>query len=511
MRCSSRLFLLAALLLLRHQSSAAGLHQAAHHGTTSHASLWGQRRYEDQVVLRFNVSTVEHEAALRKAVDQMLLDVWDFTINYTDIRLPNRRIRPFLSLLPEPLRTEHSILIHDVARAVAATYPSTYKGDTEFESAMRERGITPKTVQWKSGRRRHDVDDLFFKDYQRLAVISTWMSLMDNMFRGRGLVQMFNVGQSYEGKAIPALRVGMRPAKPTKEPRKTILITGGLHAREWIGVSSVNFLAWSFISAYGDDDLATKILHEFDFVFVPVLNPDGYEYTWNVDRLWRKSRQRTSMHYCPGFDLDHAFGYQWDGSEHQSDPCSESYGGDEPFQAIEASQLAQWALNETTQNNVNFVAYVDLHSYSQQILWPYAYSCSASVPNLENMQEVAMSIAKYMRLVSGEHYTVSSACEGAVTSDSSVRRLEASGGSSIDYFFHDLGAKYSYQIKLRDTGSYGFLLPNDGIVPTGEEVFSAMKGFGDYLLGNNGIERSYPAAITPGQEEQHVMQQTWKA
>jgi extracellular matrix protein 14 len=51
-----------------------------------------------------------------------------------------------------------------------------------------------------------------------------------------------------------------------------------------------------------------------------------------------------------------------------------------------------------------------------------------------------------------------------------------------------MGAHFSYQVKLRDTGSYGFLLPPENIVPTGEEMYAAMKYFADYLLGNNGRE-----------------------
>jgi len=58
--------------------------------------------------------------------------------------------------------------------------------------------------------------------------------------------------------------------------------------------------------------------------------------------------------------------------------------------------------------------------------------------------------------------------------------------------------RYSYQIKLRDTGSYGFLLPKENIVPTGEEAFNAVKYFGDFLLGNRGIESNLAEELHQG-------------
>ena len=36
----------------------------------------------------------------------------------------------------------------------------------------------------------------------------------------------------------------------------------------------------------------------------------------------------------------------------------------------------------------------------------------------------------------------------------------------------ELGIPYSYGMELRDTGLYGFLLPPDQIIPTGEEVWA---------------------------------------
>lgn len=467
---------------------------------TEHRPL--KPNYDRQVVLRFNVSTIGNEAAFRRAADQMLLDVWDFGTNYTDIRIPKNRIRGFLDLLPATMRTDHMVLIQDLARVVAATYPSG-QDRLEFATILRQGTTSVDTKNRGQGVNdlfKHQLDDLFFKDYQPMAVIETWMQYFESMFKFQkeGLVSLISIGKSYEGRNIPALRIGhdIQRHQKKKKARKTILITGGLHAREWISVSTVNYIADMFASKFGNDDVVDAMLREYDIVFVPVMNPDGYEYTWNVDRLWRKSRQNTTMGYCRGYDLDHSFGYRWNAADHQSDPCSESYGGNEPFQAVEAVQLASWAANET-RHNVNFVAYIDLHSYSQQILWPYAYSCDAKVPNRENMQEVAMNIAKYMRLLgTGEYYTVGSACESAVSSNTadvegtgSKRRIEAAGGAAIDYFHHDLNARYSFQIKLRDTGSYGFLLPSNSIVPVGDEVFEAVRFLGDYMLGNNGIER----------------------
>lgn len=59
--------------------------------------------------------------------------------------------------------------------------------------------------------------------------------------------------------------------------------------REWIAVSVVTYVAETLLRGYGSNADATYILDNFDVVIAPILNVDGYDYTWTTDRMWRKT------------------------------------------------------------------------------------------------------------------------------------------------------------------------------------------------------------------------------
>jgi len=447
------------------------------HGRSSPSSA----RYGRDVVLRFNVSTPAEARAIAEASEDLYLDVWEFNEDWVDVRLAKDVVPSLLGLLPPSLQKAHAPLMphFGLAEVIDQSLPST-----------EHRSFTP-TLQPHS-------KDLFFSDYQPLSVITPWIKLMHSMFPTH--VQLINIGISWEGRDIPAIRVGVHPTnndEPSK-PRKTIVISGGTHAREWISTSTVLYVANTLITSYGKTQTWTSLVEAFDWVFIPTLNPDGYVYTWETDRLWRKNRQPTSLRFCRGIDLDRAYGFQWDGdsSSGGGNPCSESFAGEEPWQAVEAKAFADWARNETDNNNVQFVSLIDLHSYSQQVLYPYSYSCSASPPTLEDLEELAFGLAKAMHQTShGHYYKTTSACEGNVAINTikgrvtkqRLPRIETGGGSLLDWFYHEMKIRYSYQIKLRDMGSYGFLLPKENIVPQGREMLQAVTYLGRYLMGQVGL------------------------
>ncbi|KAG6807312.1 hypothetical protein H0H93_001748, partial [Arthromyces matolae] len=94
------------------------------------------------------------------------------------------------------------------------------------------------------------------------------------------------------------------------EEKLSFLIIGAQHAREWIATATSLYLAHALVSDPSEPHSLSHLLDYYDFHIVPVPNPDGYDYTWEVDRLWQvqttyKTRQQLSPRgECLGIDMN---------------------------------------------------------------------------------------------------------------------------------------------------------------------------------------------------------------
>ena len=77
--------------------------------------------------------------------------------------------------------------------------------------------------------------------------------------------------------------------------RPTIAIDCTIHSREWISPavcrSFINeYLRCGQANAENCDSYLLEKFYGFNIFILPMLNADGYYYSWNSDRLWRKNR-----------------------------------------------------------------------------------------------------------------------------------------------------------------------------------------------------------------------------
>ena len=112
----------------------------------------------------------------------------------------------------------------------------------------------------------------------------------------------------------------------------------------------------------------------------------------------------------------------------------------------------------------NFKASLSFHSYGQYILYPWGYDRKVPADHLE-LQRVANEAAAAIKRTSGKVYTIGPA--GST--------LYPAAGGSDDWAKGDLKLKYSFTIELRDEGRYGFMLPANQIIASGEESLAFVR------------------------------------
>ena len=111
-----------------------------------------------------------------------------------------------------------------------------------------------------------------------------------------------SIGNSVEGRDLFVIHLSDPANEPGTKP--LVWIMAGQHAREWIAVAS----AMVFIDELLHADQA--LLKNYEFAIMPLVNPDGYEYSRTVNRMWRKNRRPTGRK-TNGIDLNRNWDHRW--------------------------------------------------------------------------------------------------------------------------------------------------------------------------------------------------------
>eukprot|EP00105_Crassostrea_gigas_P030888 XP_011453366.1 PREDICTED: carboxypeptidase B [Crassostrea gigas] len=389
-------------------------------------------RYDGHEVLQILPKTIEDVHELLSLAKKYHLDIWKSPryLNETfDVRVDPEQITDFVNDI-EALGLKANHWITDVQKLI------------DEISTGRDRRAT-----FSIGA---------FNDH---ASINAYL---DSLASANPHVTVHTMGNSYEGRAIKYVKI----SNNLGVNKKAIYADGGIHAREWLAVTTVLYFIDQIANNPSRDRTIDALLGKFDFYFAPVVNPDGYEYSRSHDRMWRKNR-RPVISGCHGVDLNRNFAYHWNPDNGGSrNPCEEVHAGTHATSEIETKHLQNFLCSHS-----NLIAYLNVHTYGQYWIYPWGYTPILPA-DYRDLDHLGRSAATAIRHTHGRTFTVGE----------DTRVLYAAAGGADDYAKGACGVKYSYTVELRDTGLHGFVAPTSYIIPAGEETFAGFKAFATELV-----------------------------
>lgn len=210
------------------------------------------------------------------------------------------------------------------------------------------------------------------------------------------LARLFVIGRSLENRNIYALKISDRPGLAEDEPG--VAFFGCHHAREWISVEVPFLIGKYLLENYRRDSQVKALVDSAEIWIVPLVNPDGLEYSILNYRLWRKNR-RLNRDGSYGVDLNrnYAYGWAYDDLGSSPEPASSVFRGTAPFSEPETEAVRN--LFQT----LRIQAAISYHSYSQLILYPWGYVDQPAEDQLL-FQQLAEDMATLIYQVNGRVY-----------------------------------------------------------------------------------------------------------
>jgi len=320
---------------------------------------------------------------------------------------------------------KYEVMIEDVQRLV----------DLEKIPAVGAKSESPRhSMTWTE---YHTLDDMY--------------SYLDYLEQTFDFVSTEIVGQSGEGRDMRVARV----CKGGCGGKKAVWIDGGIHAREWVSPATVT---WMLKELVENDAAHSDLTESLDWYFLPSHNPDGYAYSRDHNRMWRKTRSDNGGIFgCKGADANRNYGHHWNEGGSSNDRCSDTYHGPAAWSEVENVHVSNYIMTRQK----DWIFYNSIHSYSQLVLLPWGYT-NTLPDDYNEMLEIALRGEAALEAVHGKTYDV-----GCIPC-----MLYIASGSSTDWAHGEAGIFFTTSMELRDTGAYGFLLPPEQIIPTAEETWA---------------------------------------
>lgn len=292
--------------------------------------------------------------------------------------------------------------------------------DATVDAAATQR-MRQAEASWNGGRTRvHPSTITGYPCYR--TVVETYAT-MDYLAQSHpALARVVDIGPSWLEEHAPGTGHRMRALVLTNRAtgvssKPAMVVFASIHAREYTPAELLTRFAEGLVNGYGTDPEATWLLDNFRFHLILQANPDGRV---KAERglSWRKNVDDSNGHCSAtsyGVDLNRNFPFKWHQTPGGSsgDACAVSYRGPSSTSETESQDLLRYVAGTPDSTGVYRGGvlpdrradgsaapssyrglFLDLHSYSQVVLWPWSYT-DAAAPNATALRTLGRRLAWY--------------------------------------------------------------------------------------------------------------------
>lgn len=282
--------------------------------------------------------------------------------------------------------------------------------------------------------------------------------------------KLLTIGETAEKRGIYVIKISDNVEIDEDEP--AIFIFGCHHAREWISVEvPILFAEYLLENSSGSAEIS-RLVNEAQIYILPLLNPDGLEYSIHYFRFWRKNRvYNGNMSW--GVDLNRNYGHMWGYDDTGSSPYPESdvYRGPEPFSENETKAVRDFLLLHPPSGTISY------HNFSQLILYPWGYT-NEHTDDDEEMNKISKEMSERIFNVNGRIYSYGAAAES----------IYVTNGDTDDWIYNTFRIPaFTIELPPNELFEGGFFTSQEEIGRTFNENLPALLYFVNYFIEKHNL------------------------